>query len=73
MQGVLEPNGKTSSTRVAMMLCVCTACVIAVAGVVGSIQTKQPIDPQLSWLVGTLLSIGFGGKVAQKFKETPDA
>lgn len=69
MQGVLEQNGTTSSTRVGMLLCVATACVISVAVVVGSIANAAPIDPNVPWLVGGLLSAGFGGKVWQKGKE----
>lgn len=69
MQGVLETTGKTSSTRVAMLLCVGTACVISVVVVVGNIMKAAPIDSNVPWLVGGLLSAGFGGKVWQKGKE----
>lgn len=70
MQGVLDSNGSCSSTRVAMLLCVATACVISAPVVVGNIASASPIDQNVPWLVGGLLSAGFGGKVWQKGKES---
>lgn len=68
MTDIIKENGKNSSTRIAMLLCVVTACAVTVAVVVGSI-TGTPIDTNVPWLVGGLLSAGFGGKVFQKAQE----
>ena len=69
MKALQDSTGKPSSMRAAMMLCVGTGCTLALLGTTMCIQAKTPIDPQLTWLVGTLLTVGFGGKVAQKFRE----
>lgn len=68
MSDILESNGKTSSVRVGMLVCVVTACAISVVVVVGSVFGK-PIDPNVPWLAGALLSAGIGGKVMQKKAE----
>ena len=69
MTDILDSKGSTSSMRVGMLACVETACLISIAVVVGNILTEQPIDSNIPWIIGGLLSAGFGGKVMQKGKE----
>ena len=69
MSDILEPNGRTSSVRVGMLFCVGTACIISIVVTLGSVLLEKPIDSNVPWLVGGLLSAGFGGKVIQKKAE----
>ncbi len=65
MKGLLEENGKTSSTRISMFLCVATGCAVALLGV-----WKGESDlVGLAALSGGLVSAGMGFKVWQKGKE----
>ena len=64
MSGVLESNGKTSSMRVAMFLCIGTASYLAI----GALHLGADML-QITGLVVTFLGAGIGGKVVQKGSE----
>jgi len=64
MSDLLKPSGETSSIRVSMFICVLTGCSVAVIGVLNNQDLVG-----LGVLVGTLIGVGIGGKVAQKSKE----
>jgi hypothetical protein len=64
MNGILQSNGKTSSMRVAMMLCVITACYISVAAVHLGRNMLE-----ISVILIPLLGAGIAGKVIQKGQE----
>lgn len=64
MEGTLQEGGKTSSMRVAMMMCVATACYLAIAGLHMGVDLFQ-----VSSLVVVFLAGGFTGKVVQKQSE----
>lgn len=71
MQGVLDPKGKTSSVRAAMLLCVVTGCIVALMGTYAAMQPGATIDLiQVAALSGSVMAVGVGGKVAQKGKES---
>lgn len=61
-----ESDGSPSSMRIAMTLCVLTACFLAIWPTVHD----KAVDVQL---VMAFLGIGFGAKVWQKGKETAKA
>ena len=65
-KGLLESDGSTSSTRVAMFLCVLTGCAVAVLGVWRGLDLVG-----LATLSTGLVSAGMGFKVWQKSKEQP--
>lgn len=70
MQGLLESNGKTSSTRVVMFICVATGCIVALMGMYAAMKPGATIDLiQVAALSGSIIAVGVGGKVAQKGKE----
>ena len=61
---MLTENGKGSSVRVSMMLCVITACAVAI---IATLKGQDPVGTGV--LVAALLATGIGGKVIQKPKE----
>ena len=76
MKGLLETNGKTSSTRVAMLMCVATGCAVALMGVYSAAKPGATSDlTQVAFLSGALIASGLAGKVVQHGKEkvTKDA
>ena len=64
MKGLLEEKGKTSSMRVGMLLCIATACYIAILAVYRGSDIVG-----VTSLVVVLLGGGIGGKVMQKGNE----
>jgi len=71
MKALQEANGKKSSIRGAMFICVITGCVVAVMGVYGAIQPGATINlTELAFLSGSLVNAGMGCKAYQKGKES---
>ena len=64
MSGLLDSNGKTSSTRVAMFISVLTGCFVAVLGVYKGCDLIG-----LTTLSSGLVASGMGFKALQKGKE----
>jgi len=64
MNGTLESNGKTSSMRVGMFICIVTASYLAIAG----LHLKIPMM-EITMIVSPFLMAGIGGKVIQKNQE----
>lgn len=70
MQGLLEQNGKTSSMRAMMLICVVTGCAVALMGAYAAMQPGATLDlTSFAILSGSVMAVGVGGKVAQKGKE----
>lgn len=71
---MLDPNGKKSSVRAVMFMCVGTGCAVALMGAYAAMQPGATIDLiQVAALSGSVMAVGVGGKVAQKGKEQTDA
>lgn len=68
INGLMEQEGKTSSVRVAMFICVMTGCAVAVLGV---LRDRNLIDT--AFLCLALLGPGFTAKVTQKKVEAKNA
>lgn len=65
LEGLLTSNGAASSMRVGMLMCITTACAIAIYTVYDGSVTEEANS-----LILKLLIAGFGGKAIQKYMET---
>lgn len=63
-KSLMSESGDVSMTRFLSLLCVVTACLIAITA-----SALNTVNESITFLCGTFLSIGLGAKVGQKFIE----
>lgn len=64
LEGLLTKDGAASSMRVGMLMCITTACAIAIYTVYDA-----SVTPETNSLILRLLIAGFAGKAIQKYAE----
>ena len=70
LDGLLKSNGTTSTMRLSVLVCIGTACYLAVTATVQAMASGQDVPPGVISMVTRLLVAGILGKSAQKYFET---